>query len=388
MDFDMRSQGKKNKAPSTQATRAGVSTVQSPLNTDENSSRFDKVFSDFVDKRFLGILSCSIVLHVMLVTYFLLNPISDEFELKGITQIQKELARTLKEREERKEEQFVQFDFKEKKPDGLAKGAPKKAGKAKSKQRASLKVPKKKVAKAVARSKATGKRAGGVRRTRRKSLSRSQIATNVAKKGVLAVLTSTAGAATGAEVADLLGEVNTTSGDLDKAMSQVSEIRGGRSGDGDRKKGGNVRGSRASGGGNINGVVSELGDVSSESFERSGELLVSPSGAFIEGGEGGSGIAGRRQEDIQAVILKHNKSVQHCYERELKRNPNLRGKITIRFTITAGGAVKKVELVSSTLGNRKVERCVIGRLGRWNDFGKIDASYGTTTIRQSYAFGY
>jgi outer membrane biosynthesis protein TonB len=54
-----------------------------------------------------------------------------------------------------------------------------------------------------------------------------------------------------------------------------------------------------------------------------------------------------------------------CYESALKRNPGLRGKITVRFTILQTGAVSDVETAADTLGAPEVAACIAATLRTW-----------------------
>ncbi|MFQ5750650.1 MAG: AgmX/PglI C-terminal domain-containing protein, partial [bacterium] len=221
--------------------------------------------------------------------------------------------------------------------------------------------------------------------------SKAAIEATMSSKGILGILTSTSNVSKGREVADILGKSNQTSRDLDKALSNLSGIttsgvvRKGEQGYGYNNA--NVKGGRFGDNSDIDDLVSGLGKTKSNSIKRSGDLVVVSESPLVESSSR-KGIVGRDQDDVQAIVVKHNSSIQYCYERELKRNPNLKGKLVIRFTITPRGTIKKVEIVSSTLNNRKVEQCVISRIRRWTDFGAIASSYGDTTIRQVYAFGY
>jgi len=344
--------------------------------------QFSKSFFDFVDRRFLGVLSGSLTLHVTFVIYFLMNPISEESAWKSIGHMQKELAKTVKEREALKEKQYVQFEFKTEEKKTLASAGV--ASKPAPTQKASLDVPRK----ALADNQPKGGAKPSRRARRGGRVSRAQVASRVSKKGVLAMLTSTSSTASGNATSDLLGDSYGVATDLDEKMSKISGLTSGSDRGKELGNGkGKIRGNRATDGGDLDAEVGEMGEGTSHSFERGGSLVIGTGSPLIEGG-GGQGVVGRGQDDIQAVILKHNKSIQHCYERQLKRNPGLRGKVTVRFTITTAGKVSKVEVVASTLSNRSVERCIVSRIRRWNDFGEVDASYGSTTIRQSYAFGY
>jgi TonB family protein len=46
-------------------------------------------------------------------------------------------------------------------------------------------------------------------------------------------------------------------------------------------------------------------------------------------------------------------------------NPDLRGKIIIKFTILADGAVSDVEMVSSSFGDAEFENSILLRVRQW-----------------------
>lgn len=99
-------------------------------------------------------------------------------------------------------------------------------------------------------------------------------------------------------------------------------------------------------------------------------------------------VGARDLNSVSDVVFSHNSAIQYCFERELESNPDLRGKIVIRFTITPAGNVKDPEILSSTLNSKHVERCILSRVSLWNDFGTIDPELGNAFFRQVYTFGY
>ncbi len=335
---------------------------------------FSKKFSELFDKRYMGVLCASIMIHSLVVVYFLFNPIIAS--QSSIQKIQEQLAKTIKDLEAAAEEQYVQFEFKEQKgilPDQpKQKAPPKKAGKKASPP------PKSKTRVAD-----TGKGKRGRGRGKGK-LTQEKLAASVGNKGVLALLTSSSSKSKGSSVTDFISGSKYKSKDLDKTISGLSGLRGNSSGKGHIKE---VKGSRSAGSAGIDDVVSGLGTTESLAFERTGDFAII-AGEGDGAGSGGGRGKGRNADDIQAVVVKHNKSVQYCYDRQLRRNPDLKGKIVVRFTISPQGSVTKVEVVSSTVKNRQVERCVVNRIRKWNDFGEVEASVGNTVIRQTYAFGY
>jgi TonB family protein len=58
-------------------------------------------------------------------------------------------------------------------------------------------------------------------------------------------------------------------------------------------------------------------------------------------------------------------AVKSCYQRALKRNPNLAGKITIRLVINTMGKVSSVYVETDSLGDPSVTSCIKGYAKRW-----------------------
>jgi TonB family protein len=63
---------------------------------------------------------------------------------------------------------------------------------------------------------------------------------------------------------------------------------------------------------------------------------------------------------IAREIAKHRDEIKYCYEKEINaENPNLAGRVGIRFVIGASGAVSASGVSSSSLKNTNVEQCVV-----------------------------
>lgn len=80
------------------------------------------------------------------------------------------------------------------------------------------------------------------------------------------------------------------------------------------------------------------------------------------GQDGTSRTAGRTLEEIQLVFDRNKAAFYAMFNRALRDDPNLRGKIVVRLTIAPSGAVTACELVSSELGNPDLEAKVIQRV--------------------------
>ena len=68
---------------------------------------------------------------------------------------------------------------------------------------------------------------------------------------------------------------------------------------------------------------------------------------------------------IRRVVRQHRREIKYCYEKELQKNKNLGGTVKIKFTISASGSVISSRVASSSLNNKKVERCMAGKVRRW-----------------------
>lgn len=112
--------------------------------------------------------------------------------------------------------------------------------------------------------------------------------------------------------------------------------------------------SRGTGGGGIAG--------------RSTTKLTSPvgggrGGAGMGGGRSGSGgIAGRSDEEIELVFDRNKGAIYALYNRALRRDPTLQGKIVLSLTITPDGRVTDCSVVSSELNNSELERKLVQRV--------------------------
>ena len=59
------------------------------------------------------------------------------------------------------------------------------------------------------------------------------------------------------------------------------------------------------------------------------------------------------------------KAIQNCYEKELKRNPSLKGKVLVRFNIRPNGRTGDIEIEENTLGSDAVASCIRTVIRSW-----------------------
>jgi TonB family protein len=168
-------------------------------------------------------------------------------------------------------------------------------------------------------------------------------------------------------------------------------------------------GAKADGSGSIADVLGK-GDVDRDqekAFQGVGGLTVATSDAALRGvksGTGGSGKvadigslrgagtiasgstgAGATEKRVSGVVKSEAPAVdgeldpalvskevrarigavKACYERALKRNPNLSGKVKVRWTITAAGTVSGVDIADDSMGDSEVSSCIKQLVARW-----------------------
>ncbi|PIS11241.1 MAG: hypothetical protein COT73_04935, partial [Bdellovibrio sp. CG10_big_fil_rev_8_21_14_0_10_47_8] len=68
------------------------------------------------------------------------------------------------------------------------------------------------------------------------------------------------------------------------------------------------------------------------------------------------------REAVRRVIRSILNQIKSCYERQLRVNSGLEGKVVIQFEIMEQGRVRSSKTKSSTMGNATVESCVAARI--------------------------
>lgn len=73
----------------------------------------------------------------------------------------------------------------------------------------------------------------------------------------------------------------------------------------------------------------------------------------------------RLPDRIASTVRMSAVQIRSCYERLLKWNPDLEGKLTVRISIDAEGNVKQVQLLADTFPDRRVGQCAQATIQRW-----------------------
>jgi TonB family protein len=93
---------------------------------------------------------------------------------------------------------------------------------------------------------------------------------------------------------------------------------------------------------------------------------------------GSSGKAARSREEIELVFDRNKGAIFALYNRALREDPSLEGKLVLRLTIAPSGEVTMCEIISSELGSPELERKLVQRVKLFR-FAAKDVEAITTT---------
>lgn len=131
-----------------------------------------------------------------------------------------------------------------------------------------------------------------------------------------------------------------------------------------------------------------LADISRDVGGGGGDLegvAISQVASSIGAGEGpdrplsGGASAGRTDEEIQIVFDRYKAALYRLYNRELRRDPTLRGQLVLRLTIEPDGTVSFCELQASDMDAPALADQVVSRVGGF-DFGAKEDIVAVTII--------
>ncbi len=114
-------------------------------------------------------------------------------------------------------------------------------------------------------------------------------------------------------------------------------------------------------------------------------VAVSRVASSIGGAEGADrplsagAFAGRTDEEIQIVFDRYKSALYRLYNRELRKDPTLRGQMVLRLTIEPDGSVSMCEVQSSDMNAPLLSEQVVGRVRNF-DFGAKDGIVSMTII--------
>ena len=93
----------------------------------------------------------------------------------------------------------------------------------------------------------------------------------------------------------------------------------------------------------------------------------------------GGAMAGRTDEEIQIVFDRYKASLYRLYNRELRKDPTLRGQMILKLTIEPDGSVSFCVMQSSDMNAPTLVQQVVERVGTF-DFGAKEDIAAVTII--------
>lgn len=80
------------------------------------------------------------------------------------------------------------------------------------------------------------------------------------------------------------------------------------------------------------------------------------------GNSNGAGGAARSEEDIRKVMNQHKGAIDLIYNRALRQNASLQGKMVVKIVIDPSGKIVEASMVSSELGDPELEAKILQRI--------------------------
>lgn len=94
-------------------------------------------------------------------------------------------------------------------------------------------------------------------------------------------------------------------------------------------------------------------------------------------------VSGGLDKEVIAQYIKSQLGqILYCYERQLSANPNLYGKVSVKFTIGATGGIETQTISDTTLKSPPVESCILHKISNW----KFPTPQGGTRVVVTYPF--
>jgi TonB family protein len=201
--------------------------------------------------------------------------------------------------------------------------------------------------------------------------------------GVLGMLTGVGATAKGPAVVDVLGAMGTRkepTTNLDEALSKMQGLTRTDNVEVLQKKLVKSKDVSVQHKEEIDDLIASVGTARTVDLAKRGEFVIQKPES-IEGAA--SSNAKRDNNAINAVVVSHKASIRMSYEKYLKRDPSLAGKVTVRFTISASGGVTAVSIVENTTGNSDLEQEITRKIRMWR-FDTVPE--GDVTVTYPFVF--
>ena len=104
------------------------------------------------------------------------------------------------------------------------------------------------------------------------------------------------------------------------------------------------------------------------------------------GSSGGESDGELPKDVIKKYIASKTGAIKACYQKGLQANPDLSGKVKVKFLIMPTGAVMGADIEDSSLNDEGVEGCIMNNIKVWH-FPPAKGG-GTTTVHYPFAFSH
>jgi TonB family protein len=128
--------------------------------------------------------------------------------------------------------------------------------------------------------------------------------------------------------------------------------------------------------------AAKIGEISETQVEFHGGIEDLPEEIEEEWEEG---TAGRTTSDIRRIVASYLGGLRYLYNKELRKDPSLRGKLMVRFEIAPSGRVTQISLRSSTLGAPGLEQAILNNIRKWK-FPRIPEKHGSVKVTYPFVF--
>lgn len=115
-------------------------------------------------------------------------------------------------------------------------------------------------------------------------------------------------------------------------------------------------------GGNAAAEIGELGAIGGGA---GGDVVVKTTVKPKVTAESGTVSASGDENAIKSTVNRFSGQLQYCYEKQMKVNPSLEGRIEVGWTVTGGAVSGAPYIIANTTGDSALADCVTGKIRRW-----------------------
>lgn len=178
----------------------------------------------------------------------------------------------------------------------------------------------------------------------------------VASKGLLNIIGATGGGSS--SLKNVFASGNAFGDDITRALAGTGGVKIATGDEGPQRKGGGA------------GGPASLGDLASAGGGGGGRVNLTEKARVmpqisIDDREFETESSSVDRDGVNRYVRMRIKSIQGCYEKELKRNPGLKGKVVVRFVINPDGRVSEISIETNSMGDEAVAACIVNVIRSW-----------------------